>query len=529
MAVESRKGRDKMAAELDAARTRLVELEKKAYAGPYKAMWWLRKRQRTAEEKRLFPEKHFDDLPGSTLPESVTVERDVAMEMSDGVKLAVNVFRPAKAGTFPVIMAFTPYSKDCYGQHDPFGCSEMTPFEAPDPGFWVPSGYVMIHVDDRGTGRSPAVGTGGAYDLYDGVEWAARQAWSNGNVGMLGHSALAMRQWEVASMEEPPPHLKAIIPWGGMNDGERDSNPGGVPETEFIAGRGENLPLWQKDFQPRQRPRVSCYRQPLPSVAQNPPRLENIKMPLLIGSSWIDYYAHLQGNLRGWLRASSQHKWLYTYSERKWQGMYTPMEARDVQRAFFDHFLKGIDSGIMKMPRVRLSVQDKLLDYKVRYENEFPPARTQYRRLYLDARDASLRSRKPGAEASVTYDSAVSPVSQIISHESRIGPEGSASFRVRFRVETELSGFMKLRLWVSPEDTDDMDLFVTVRKFDSDGHQVFFDCDAAPGRAPVARGWLRLSKRQLDKGQSRPWLPVQKSVSQGAPDQKVKSRRDSPL
>jgi len=248
---------------------------------------------------------------------------------------------------------------------------------------------------------------------------------------------------------------------------------------------------------------------------------ENIKLPLLIGSSWIDYYAHLQGNLRGWLRASSQYKWLYTYSERKWQGMYTPMEARDVQREFFDYFLKGADSGIMKTPRVRLSVQDKLLDYKIRYENEFPPARTQYRRLYLDARDGSLRRRKPGVEARVTYDSGVSPVSQILSRESRIGPEGRASFRLIFDAETELIGFMKLKLWVSPGDADDMDLFVTVKKFDSEGHQVFFDCDAAPGRAPVARGWLRLSKRRLDEKLSKPWLPVQKSVKQSEPGEKV--------
>ena len=185
----SREEHERTIAELEATRTKLAELERKAYAGAYKAMWWLSKRQRTAEEKKLFPEKHYDDLPGCSLPEGIIVERDVPVEMSDGVKLAANVFRPDKPGKFPVIVAFTPFSKDYYGQHDPFGCSEMTPFEGPDPGFWVPSDYAVVHFDERGAGRSPAVGTGGAYDLYDGVEWAARQEWSNGNVGMLGHSA----------------------------------------------------------------------------------------------------------------------------------------------------------------------------------------------------------------------------------------------------------------------------------------------------------------------------------------------------
>ncbi len=515
---------DKIAAELQAARTRLDELGEKADGGAYKAKWWIDKRKQTEFEKKLFPTKHFDDLPGTSLPEGVLIEKDIPVEMSDGVKLAANVFRPDKPGRFPVIMAFTPFSKDYYGQHDGFGCSEMTPFEAPDPGYWVPNGYVMIHVDDRGTGKSPGVGTGEAYDLYDGIEWAAGQAWSNGNIGMLGHSALAMRQWEVASMEEPPPHLKAIIPWGGLNDGARDNRfLGGIPETEFTADRGQNLPAWQKDFQPKERPALSQYQQPAPTVFQNPPRLENIKVPMLVGSSWIDYYAHLQGNFRAWLRTSSQYKWLYTYSLRKWQGQYTPIEARDMQRKFLEHFLKGIDSGIMETPRVRLSVQDKLLDFKVRYEDDFPLRRTEYKSFYLDARHGTLNFDKPENEAKVTYDSAVSPVSQVLSQETRIGPEGKASFEITFNEDTEIIGFMKLKLWVSPEDADDMDLFVTVRKYNADGHQVCFDSDAAPGRAPVALGWLRLSKRQLDEELSRPWLPVQKSVIPGENDQKVNS------
>src|SRR5512147_663448 len=119
MKAESRTQREKLAAELDAARDRLAELERKAYTGPYKAMWWLTKRERTAEEKRLFPEKHFDDLPGSSLPAGILIEKDIPVEMSDGVKLAANVFRPDKPGRFPAILTFTPYSKDCYGQHDP--------------------------------------------------------------------------------------------------------------------------------------------------------------------------------------------------------------------------------------------------------------------------------------------------------------------------------------------------------------------------------------------------------------------------
>ena len=515
---------NKIIADLRARRARLNELEEKAYAGPYQAKWWFTKRKQTELEKRLFPEKHFDDLAGASMPEGILIERDVPVEMSDDVKLAANVFRPDKPGRFPVIMAFTPYSKDYYSQHDDFGCSEMTPFEAPDPGYWVPNDYVMVHVDERANGKSPGVGTGGVYDLYDGIEWAAGQEWSNGNIGMLGHSALAMRQWEVASMEVPPPHLKAIIPWGGFSDRARDNNyPGGIPETEFNPGRGENIPLWQENFQPLKRPDQPQYQQLPTDELLNPPELENIKVPMLIGSSWVDYYAHLQGNFRGWLRASSQHKWLYTYSLRKWQGLYTPIEARDMQRNFFDYFLKGIDSGIMEMPRVRLSVQDKLLDFKVRYEKDFPLKRTVYTALYLDASNGVLSPDKPEQTAKTTYNSDVSPVSQIIHRESSVGNEGKASFRITFDKETEITGFMKLKLWVSAEDADDMDIFVTVRKYNADGYQVCFDSDGAPGRMPVALGWMRLSKRELDEELSQPWLPIQKSVLPDGPEQKVKS------
>ncbi|UCD10003.1 MAG: CocE/NonD family hydrolase [Dehalococcoidales bacterium] len=520
----SQDNNDKTIAELQTEKARLNELEEKAYTGPYQAKWWFAKRKKTELEKRLHPEKHFDDLPGASMPEGILIEKDVPVEMSDGVKLAANVFRPDKPGRFPVIMTFTPYSKDYYGQHDDFGCSVMTPFEAPDPGYWVPNDYVMIHVDDRATGKSPGVGVGGTNDLYDGIEWAARQEWSNGNISMIGHSALAMRQWEVASMEVPPPHLKAIIPWGGFNDRARDNNfPGGIPETEFNPGRGENIPLWQENFQPLERSDDPQYQQLPPDELQNPPKLENIRVPMLIGSTWVDYYAHLQGNFRGWLRASSQHKWLYTYSLRKWQGLYTPIEARDMQRKFLDYFLKGIDNDIMEIPRVRLSVQDKLLDFKVRYEKDFPLRRTVYTSLYLDARGGVLSHEKPEETAKVSYNSDVSPVSQVIHQEPVVGPEGKASFQIAFDEETEITGFMKLKLWVSPEDTNDMDIFVTVRKYNADGFQVCFDSDGAPGRMPVAVGWMRLSKRELDEELSKTWLPIQKSVLPDGPVQKVKA------
>lgn len=475
----------------------------------YKGRWW--EIELTEEEARLFPTKYFDRLPGASLPKGIVVERDIAVEMSDGLKLAANVFRPDRDGEFPVVLTFTPFSKDYYGQHAAFGVSDRTAFEAPDPGFWVPHGYVVVVFDRRGTGRSPAGGTGGAYDYYDGIEWAADRPWSNGKVGMLGHSALAMCQWEVASLESPPPHLEAIIPWGGFTHDERDAfRPGGIPETAFDADVGENLPLWQEGFTPEPRdPRPSVFSAHRWGGTEADVPLENITVPMLIGSTWADTEFHLRGNLRAWRKASTptEHKWLYTYAGRKWKGLYTPAEAREMQLKFFDRYLKGEDSGIRDVPRVRLAVRDTMFDVTVRYETDWPIPRTEYVRLHLDAADGSLVEGVPSDEAIARYDA-----------ES---DAGRSVFDRTLEEATELSGHTMLELWACPEDADDMDLFVAIRKLDAAGHEVRFDTESAPGRYPVDQGWLRLSKRALDEDESTPWLPVQRSVAAGEPEEKV--------
>jgi predicted acyl esterase len=79
---------------------------------------------------------------------------------------------------------------------------------------------------------------------------------------------------------------------------------------------------------------------------------------------------------------------------------------------------------------------------------------------------------------------------------------------------------MSLKLWVSPEEADDMDLFITLRKFNHDGNEVFFDAWLMLGRYPVAFGWLRVSHRELDKQKSTPWEPYSKHVI--GPGKKVK-------
>ena len=99
------------------------------------------------------------------------VERDVAVQMPDGITLRVNVFRPDAVA--PVVMSMTPYGKDkapdrvgmlamraAGVRFGHLNCSSLTGFESPDPQFWVDHGYAVVQGDTRGMHASE--GTAGS-------------------------------------------------------------------------------------------------------------------------------------------------------------------------------------------------------------------------------------------------------------------------------------------------------------------------------------------------------------------------------
>lgn len=161
--------------------------------------------------------------------------------MSDGVQLAVDVYRPTTRdgapakGPFPVILSETPYGRrslvttQSMGQG--FGGDGYYPY-------LIKRGYIDVVADVRGTGDS-----GGDFSLFgsrekqDGVElvrWASRLAGSNGRVGMAGSSYLALNQLFTAALAGPRSPLKAILPANAGNDVYRDlAFGGGIPNTEF--------------------------------------------------------------------------------------------------------------------------------------------------------------------------------------------------------------------------------------------------------------------------------------------------------
>ena len=139
----------------------------------------------------------------STAQAGIIVAKNVAVPMSDGVTLRVNVFRPDHPA--PVVMSMTPYGKDntpdCIGmlamrlsgvRFGRLNCSPMTGFESPDPLFWTSHGYAVVQGDARGMHASDGIGgfltDQDAQDYAELIGWAADQSWSTGAVALNGVS-----------------------------------------------------------------------------------------------------------------------------------------------------------------------------------------------------------------------------------------------------------------------------------------------------------------------------------------------------
>jgi uncharacterized protein len=266
------------------------------------------------------------------IKDRIVLQSDIAIQTRDGTRLMANVFRPPIDQRVPVVMSVTPYGKDkrpdrvgmflmraAGVQLGKLDCSNWTGFEAPDPLFWSTAGYAVVQADVRGMhkseGHASVLTDTDARDYYDVIEWAARQPWSNGAVGLLGVSYLAMSQWRVAALR--PPSLKAICPWEGVSDLLREfAYQDGIPETGFIGvwwkfrmKRGHNRRFTLAEDFPTDRD-----QHPLDDEywAAKRPILEEIEVPALVCASWSDQGLHTRGSLERFERIGSRHKWLYT-------------------------------------------------------------------------------------------------------------------------------------------------------------------------------------------------------------------------
>jgi uncharacterized protein len=448
-----------------------------------------------------------------TLDRAIRVERDVAIRLSDGNEIYADLFRPHDQHDVPVLIAWGPYGKHnggaVYSQFkdesgrtgagvEPDWISEYTTFEGPDPKRWCGNGYAVINVDPRGTWWS-----GGEFatvwderearDVGDVIAWAAAQPWSNGKVGMTGVSYLAVSQWWAASLR--PPALAAINPCEGLSDVYR--------EFAFHGGIPSNFPtFWQHNRLKYSRTKIEAMadmmiRHPLedPYWASKEPDLSRIEVPAYVIASWSDQGLHTRGTLNAFEQISSPHKYLEVHGRKKWEYYHRP-ETVDRTRRFFDHFLRGVDNGVDQWPPVRLEMRRRFYDGAVRTPAEWPVRERSFRRLYLDPADGALVDEPPASASEARY---------------AVGDEGGeVTFDHRFDEDVDVVGGMRLRLWVSAEGAEDMDLYVAVKKLDRDGTIVDFPFANVLEHGPLALGWLRVSHRAVDPERSsveRPWHP----------------------
>jgi uncharacterized protein len=149
---------------------------------------------------------------GSCNAYDVIVEKDVMVPARDGVGLMTDIYRPALGSKvvqdqFPVILARTPYGKE--GHHA-------------EGMFFAKYGYICAFQDWRQTkgeyDYSQYRPKNEPLDGYDAVEWLASQPWSNGKVGILGHSATGMATQAILPLR-PPSLVSAHIIDTGLSYG----------------------------------------------------------------------------------------------------------------------------------------------------------------------------------------------------------------------------------------------------------------------------------------------------------------------
>ena len=466
-------------------------------------------------------------------------EKNVHIPTGDS-HVSVNIFRPTGDEKVPALIGVSPYGKDLHTRDGfPEIWEEMKDHLSPhfnaasslslhtwetnDPEIWVPWGYACVRMDTPGSGKSP--GTIDCYSpteaqaTYDAIEWCAAQPWCNGKVALMGISYLAIIQWRVAA--EQPPHLTCICPWEGEFDYYREwARHGGILSNVFTelwyptqvlalqnGFRGSKYhdlddadspiggpqDLSDAQLQANRVDLMQEYRDREMDDQWYRDRsgvYEKNTLPILSAANWGGQGLHGRGNFEGFALSPSSEKWLRVHGGNHRDAFYLP-DGEALQKEFFDHYLRGIDNGWENKGSVMLKVRQIDDTFVERDEHEWPLARTQWTKQYIDVGAGSLRDDAPADEAAATYEGM------------------GRGIRLRttpFAEETEITGPLAAKLFVS-SSTEDMDIFCTLRALAPDGTEATFIASVEPA-APVANGWLRVSHRKLDTDRStayRPW------------------------
>ena len=321
--------------------------------------------------------------------------------MRDGIKIALDIYRPAAEGRYPALLAMSPYIKEI--QQQPPELSHD--IEAGATGFFVPKGYVHIVVQIRGTGFSQGqydfLDTKQQQDGYDIVEWIALQPWSNGKVGMIGDSYFAMIQYLVAAQK--PPHLKCIAPCDSCTDPYRTfCYQGGIFNSWFLGMWGTELIrqcIWPGPVEGKLPP-ANVFADWASHPEDGPyyweraawTKLDKIGVPVL--SIAPQSFIHVNSQLYAYPLIKSPKKLLIVPPGAGEANIHF-LRNRPLQQQmlrWYDYWLKGIDTGIMNEPEV--AIFDSATQ-EWRYENEYPLSRTKWTKFYLRSNSAGPANEPP--------------------------------------------------------------------------------------------------------------------------------------
>ena len=460
----------------------------------------------------------------------LTPDRIVSIPMSDGVKIAAALYLPPNAhGRYPVLLAASAYRFD----NDAVPAMAIYPFMELGPvRYYTQHGYIYVHMDVRGTGRS-----GGTYlyqsareqrDLYEAVEWIAKQPWSTGKIGGVGQSYYARAQWFMGIQN--PPHLACIAPYDGNVDTYHASAytggiPGDYPASWYEGVRSQN------EYPRTGPPREITFDYTL--AAQQHPlydafwkertaaeRLSKVKVPTFSIGVWGKVDLHLNGNIVGFQRVGGPKKLLVFGGSNVEQAVadYSSIAFHETYlRPFYDWCLKGEQTSYTSAPPVRyvLTGTDKILT-----ADAWPPAGISYQAWYLNnGPTGSVVSLNDGQLDTAAPDAAVPPTMFTYPNAGWTngvvgrGPDGrpDPARRVLTFVtppldhDTQVVGPIELILYASSTNND-TDFFVKL----SD-QQPATDEEQKAGLNPrysiVTKGWLRASHRALDPKWSLPHAP----------------------
>jgi putative CocE/NonD family hydrolase len=486
--------------------------------------------------------------------------RDVKVPLRNGRYVLADVFRPAREGQFPVIMNCGPYGR-AFHHHSIADEADFQAHEALEERYfqgngeglvfenhetvntvdWVPHDYVVMRVDGPGSGRSPGTlapfGIETAEAFRDAIEWAGVQPWCNGHVGLWGMSYYAMSQHAVASLQ--PAHLKAMVAIGTDVDlYDEVAYTGGILNEEFFSHWYQAGVLAAVVGEPEAVDFIgllkgAAFRDSDPAVAFGPrstilmsPDMSQVRVPLwAVACTTHMAHFHQLGSSEAYLATNTAAKKLDF-----WEDWFTKPYSRTAiaeHRAFFDHWLKGVDNGVMDRPPVRLEIRSGNGASYVQEEHEWPIARTTYPRWYFDARPADwpgdahrsdflqLASTPPTSASQADYSAEI-PLAwrtgmppcflQVKPPEVlEIWKTGVAFISAPMTEDMVLAGYGMARLWVSSTSAD-MDVFLSLRVLDENGSEVNYAGAITMGmnvpNYPLAKGWLKVSHRQVDAARS---------------------------